>query len=217
MKGHFSIAFQAGTQSELKGDLMKGADGTLFGKPFTLESKRYKDVYAPDLRLHGLLGYGVGERAEIIARGTWYKADASGLQVGTLNESPVFAFFDPYEEVGVEVGLRYYIAAAGRLKSYVAPVVGARFLKEVLVSLHVPDAGTYILNVPWSAKSTVPVFGLDLGFTFDLGAHVFVGVDTSLRYQRPPSQLDGLPGFTQIDDSTSKWSAPVAASLGVRF
>jgi hypothetical protein len=217
LKGRFSIAFQAGTQSEIAGDLVKSANGTLVGKPVTFESKRYRDVYAPDLRLHGLLGYGIGERTEIIARGTWYKADATGLQVGTLNDDPVFAFFDPYEEVGVEVGLRYYIAAAGRLKSYIAPVVGARFLTEVLVSFHVPDAGTYILNVPWSGKSTVPELGLDLGFTFDLGSHFFIGVDTSLRYQSAPSQLDGLPGFTQIDDSDGKWSAPVAASLGVRF
>jgi hypothetical protein len=217
LEGRFSIAFQAGTQSELAGDLLKAADGTLVGKPVTIESKRYRDVYSPDLRLQGLLGYGIGERIEIIARGTWYKAEATGLQVGTLNDNPVFAFFDPYEEVGVEVGLRYYIAAAGRLKSYVAPVAGARFLTEVLVSFHVPDAGSYILNVPFSGKSTVPVFGLDLGFTFDLGTHVFVGVDTSLRYQAAPSQLDGLAGFTQIDDSGGKWSSPVVASLGLRF
>ncbi len=142
LKGRFSIAFQAGTQSEISGDIMKAAEGTLVGKPVTFESKRYRDVYAPDLRLHGLVGYGVGERTEIIARGTWYEADAVGLQVGTLGEKPVYAFFEPYEEVGVEVGLRYYIAAAGRLKSYIAPVVGARFLTEVLVSFHVPDAGT---------------------------------------------------------------------------
>jgi hypothetical protein len=217
LKGSFSIAFQAGTQSELGGDLLIGAQGSLFGKPFTLDSKRYKDVYAPDVRLHGVLGYGVGERTEIIVRGSWYKTEATGLQVGTLNDKAVFAFFDPYEEVGVEVGLRYYIAAAGRLKSYVAPIVGARFLTEVLVSFQVPDAATYVLNVPWSAKSTVPVFGLDLGFTFDLGTHVFVGLDASLRYQSAPSQLDGLPGFPQTNDSTGKWSAPVAGSLGVRF
>jgi hypothetical protein len=42
-------------------------------------------------------------------------------------------------------------------------------------------------------------------------------VDTSLRYQAAPSQLDGLAGFTQIDDSGGKWSSSVVASLGVRF
>lgn len=220
LAGRFSIAVQGGTQSELAGDLLKGADGTLIGKPVTFESKRYRDVYAPDLRLQGLVGYGIGERTEIIAKGTYYKAEGTTLEAGSLNDKALFVFFEPYgayEEVGVEVGLRFYIAAAGRLKSYVAPIAGARFLSEVLVSFSIPDAGSSIQNVPFHAKSTVPVFGLDLGFTFDLGTHVFVGVDTGLRYQGAPSQLDGLAGLTQIDDSSGKWSSPVVASLGLRF
>jgi hypothetical protein len=220
LEGRFSIAFQGGTQSELAGDLLKAADGTLVGKPITIESQRYRDVYAPDLRLQGALGYGIGARTEIVAKATYYKAEGTAIEAGTFNGSPLFVFFDPYgayEEVGVELGLRYYIAAAGRLKSYVAPVVGARFLSEVLVSFSIPGAGSAIQNVPFHEKSTVAVFGLDLGFTFDLGRHFFVGVDTGLRYQGPPSQLDGLEGLTQIDDSSGRWSAPVVASLGVRF
>jgi len=217
LEGRFTVAFQGGTESILAGDLVKGTEGSLIGKPVTIESKGYKDVYAPDLRLQGLLGYGIGERTEIIVRGTWYEADGTGLEVGTSNGNPVFAFFDPYEEVGFEVGLRFYISTAGRLKSYVAPVVGARFLSEVLVSFSVPDAGSAILNVPFSQKSTVPVFGLDLGFTFDLGSHFFVGVDTGLRYQTAPSQFDALEGLAGIGDSDGRWTAPVVASIGVRF
>jgi hypothetical protein len=217
LEGRFTVAFQGGTESTLAGDLMKGAEGSLIGKPVTIESKRYRDVYAPDLRLQGLLGYGIGERTEIIARGSWYESDGTGLEVGTSNGNPVFAFFEPYEEVGFEVGLRFYVSTTGRLKSYLAPMVGARFLNEVLVSFSVPDAGSAILNVPFSEKSTVPVFGLDLGFTFDLGSHLFVGVDTGLRYQTAPSQFDALEGLTGFDDSDGRWTAPVVASIGVRF
>jgi hypothetical protein len=221
LEGRFSIAFQAGTQSELAGDLLKGATGTLFnGKPVSLDSKRYRDVYEPDLRLQGFLGYGLGERIEIIARGTYYKADGAAIEVGQLEEDPVYVFFDDYgeyEEVGVELGLRFYIAAAGRLKSYVAPIVGARWLSETYVSFEVPDAGSAIRNVPLHQKSTVPVFGLDIGFNFDLAEHFFVGVDTGLRYQGPPKGADGLPGFPQIDDSDGRWSAPVSATIGLRF
>jgi len=220
LEGRFSIAFQGGTQSELAGDLLKGATGTFADKPVTFETKRYRDVYAPDLRLQGLLGYGISTRVEVIARGSYYKAEGTALEVGTFNGKQMFAFFDPngtYEEVGVEVGLRFYIAATGRLKSYVGAVGGARFLSETLVSLSIPDAGTFIENVPFNAKSTVPVFGLDLGFNVDLGQNFFVGVETGLRYQGAPSPLEGLPGFPQINDSDSRWSAPVVASIGLRF
>ena len=217
LEGRFSISFQGGSQSELGGDLLKGASGTLIGKPASFESKSYRDVYGPDLRLQGLLGYGVGERTEIVGRATWYRADGTDLKVGTRDGADVFGFFDEYEEVGFEAGLRYYISSTGRLKSYVAPVVGARFLTEVLVSFSVPAAGSSILNVPFNQESTVPVFGLDLGFTFDLGEKLFVGLETGLRYQGAPSQFDELEDLTTIDDSDGRWTAPVTVSLGIRF
>jgi hypothetical protein len=219
VEGRFSIAFQVGTQSELAGDLIRSAQGTLLGKPATIDSQRYRDIYAPDLRLQGQLGYGVGEKVEIVARAAYYKADGTAVEGGTYDGHPLFIFFDPgaYEEVGFEVGLRYYIASTGRLRSYVAPVAGARFMNEVLVSFSVPDAGTSIQNIPFNAESTVAVFGLDLGFTFDLGDHFFVGVDSGVRYQAAPKQFDELDGLTKIDDSEGRWSAPVVASIGVRF
>lgn len=220
LEGRFSIAFQVGTQSEISGDLVKGVQGTLIDKPVTIEPIRYRDVYAPDLRLQGLLGYGVGEKVEIIARGTYYKADGTPVEVGTFDEVPLAVYFEPYgayEEVGFEVGLRYYLAAASRLKSYVAPVVGARFLSEVLVTFSASEAGSSVQNVPFTEKSTVAVFGLDIGFTFDLGDHFFVGLDSGLRYQTAPSPFAASPGPAGINESDGKWSAPVAATVGVRF
>jgi hypothetical protein len=218
LKGSFTVAFQAGTQSELAGDLLKGASGSLLGKATTIDSLRYRDVYNPDLRLQGLLGYGVGERVELVARVSWYEADAAqGLEAGARDGKPVYAYFDPSEEVGFEVGVRFYISASGRLKSYVAPVAGVRFQSEVLVSFSVPEAGSALLNLPFSQESTVAVFGLDVGFTFDLTPHVFLGVDTGLRYQTAPSPFEGLEGLPGIEDGDGRWSAPVVASLGVRF
>jgi len=219
LAGRFSLAIQGGTQAEVSGDLMAAADGILIAKPATLHSISYRDVYGASLRLQAFAGYGVADRVEVFARGTYYQTDAvGGVDAGTWNgTTPVFAFFEPYEEWGGELGLRYYLAVQGRLKSYVAPVVGARFVDEVLVSYSVPDAGSAVLNVPFSESSTVPVFGLDLGFTFDLGEHVFLGVDSGIRYQTAATGFDALPGLETLDDSSGRWSAPVSATLGVRF
>ncbi len=221
LKGRFSITFQGGTQSEVAGGLFKATSGTLFDKPVTLDSKRYRDVYAPDLRLQGVAGYGIGDKLEVVARGTWYKANGSAVEIGKLEQDKtVYAVFDPYgdyEEVGAEVGLRYYISAAARLKSYVAPIVGARWLAATYITLSVPDASSAVQNVPFQKKGTVPVFGLDIGFTFDLGERFFVGMDTGIRYQSAPPQANALPGLEPMDDSDPKWSAPVSLSVGVRF
>lgn len=220
LEGRFSIAFQAGTQSELGGDFLKGAEGTLLGKPVSIDSKRYRDIYAPDLRLQGQLGFGVGERTEVIARFTYYKAEGTSLEVGTFDDVVLGMYFDEYgdyEEVGFEAGVRFYISAAGRFKSYLAPIVGARFIDEILVSFSAQERGSSIRNVPFNQESTVAVFGLDLGFTFDVGERFFLGLDTGLRYQLAPKQFDELEGLTRIDDSDARWTAPVVASIGLRF
>jgi hypothetical protein len=221
--GRFSIAAQIGTQSEVAGDMLSSATGTL-ERQVSIDSQRYRDIYAPDLRLSGLLGFGVGDKTEVIARVTYYKTEAvTGLEAGTMDGQPLYVYFpsqeapDSYEEVGFELGLRYYISAQARLKSYVAPIVGVRFVNEALVSFSAPAVGISVQNIPFSQEGTLPVFGLDIGFTFDLGENAFVGLDTGLRYQPAPVGFDFLPGFTTIDDSQGRWSAPVVAMIGFRF
>ncbi len=217
MKGRVSLAVQAGTQTQVSGDLVSATQGNLLGIPVTIDSKRYRDVYKPDLRLQGYLGVGVSERIELILRWTDYKADAIGVKIGSSAKGAVNAFFTPYKENSLELGMRFYIAPQSRLKSYIGPVLGARFLKDTVVSLSMPDDSSSISNVPFTKGSTVLVAGLDLGFVFDLGSHVFVGVDTGLRDQGAPEQFNQVPGLPAIDDSGAQWSAPVVATLGLRF
>jgi len=217
--GRFTIAAQIGTQSEVSGNMLQSAQGTLFDQPISIDSKRYRDVYAPALRLQGLFGYGVGERTEVVAKAGWYKADATRLVAGTLAGEELVVGFEPYsyEEVGIEVAFRYYLSTQGRLKSYIAPVGGVRFLHEILVAFSAQAAGSSIQNVPFSQKGAVAVFGADIGFTFDLGEHFLIGVDTGIRYQGPAKQYDYLLGLTQIDDSDGRWTAPVVAVVGLKF
>ena len=77
----------------------------------------------------------------------------TGIEAGTLDGKPLFAFFEPndYEEVGFEVGFRYYLATQSRLKSYVAPVVGVRFLqRDPGVLLRAGGRLVDPLNVPFT-------------------------------------------------------------------
>jgi hypothetical protein len=217
LQGRFSVAVQVGTETQLGGDFVKGTSGTLYDKPVTIDTKRYKDVYSPDWRFQGLVGYGVGSQVEAFVRGSYYKADSPGVEVGQMDGKTLYAYFTPYEEWGIEGGVRYYLSARTRLKSYVAPVVGARFLERVVVDLYAPDAGTSVRNLPYLEAGTVAVLGMDIGFSFDLGDHAYVGVDTGVRYQLKPTPYpppSGLPGF---NDADGRWTAPVVAALGVRF
>jgi hypothetical protein len=218
LAGRFSISVQAGTQSEVSGDIISTAQGTLIGKEAVTEAKRYRDLYRPDLRLQGLLAYGIATKWELFARGSYYKAEEAGIEAGTWDGKPLFTFFDQYREVGGELGLRYYIAPQSRLKSYIGPVVGIRHVDEVLMDLSVPDAGSAVLNVPFTQAGNVWVFGADLGFAFDITPGFFVGVDTGIRYQQAPASF-GAPeiGGIGLQANDSRWTAPVTATLGVRF
>jgi hypothetical protein len=225
------VAAQLGTQSEVSGNLMQSASGTLLSQPITIDSAGYRDVYGPDFRYQLLLGYGVTSRTEVVARASYYKTDAAGIEAGTLSGRQLLAFFGPregcppnasecpdaYEEVGLELGYRFYFASQTRLKSYIAPIVGVRFLSETLVTFAAQEAGSSITNIPFSKEGSVAVFGADIGFSFDLGENFFVGVDTGIRYQSAPPQFDYLLGLTKIDDSDGRWTAPVVASIGFRF
>ncbi len=217
LAGRFSIAVQAGTQSEVSGDVTVATQGTLLGKPASILTKSYKDVYRPDLRLQGLLAYGVATKLELVLRGSYYKAVNKGLEIGAYDGHPMFGFFGDYKEVGGELGLRYYIAPQSRLKSYLGPVIGLRHVDEVLVSFEVPDAGTAVRNVPFTQSGNLAVFGADLGFAFDITPNLYLGVDTGLRFQKAPDSFFSLPELGAYEGSAGRWTAPVSATLGVRF
>jgi hypothetical protein len=216
LQGRFSLAVQAGTDSELSGDVLSGASGDLFGTTVTVQAKKYRNVYKPDFRARVQAGYGVSEKSEILVRGSYYKADPTGVQAGTAGGHPLYAFIDRYREWGVEAVWHRYLATDRRLKSYFGPVAGARFLDSILGTFTIPEAQTQILNVPVHGAGAVAVFGLDLGFTFDLSRNVFVGVETGVRYQTRPAQATQPPGVA-LGQGGDRWSAPVTATLGARF
>jgi hypothetical protein len=217
LQGRFTIAVEGGTDSPVAGDVLSSASGTLIGLPIAVDNKTYRQVYRPGLRLQGYVGYGVSESGEVVVKGSYYKMTSDGVAAGTAGASTVFAYFDPYKEWGGEVSYRFYLAARTRLKSFVAPVAGLRSVERILMTLSVPDEASQIQNIPLFERSTIAVFGADIGFSFDLGEHFYVGLETGIRYQSKPKQANGLPGYESIDDAGSRWSAPVVAVLGARF
>jgi hypothetical protein len=218
LEGRWTVAFQGGTDSEIAGHVLSAVDGELFERPVVIDSRRYRDIYNPDFRLQALMAFGVTTGGEIFARVSYYKIESpGGVESGTVAGDPLFAVLDPYEEYGVELGYRLYLASRARLKSYIAPVGGMRFTDRILLELFAPDRDSAIFNIPQFAASTVAVVGLDLGFSFDLTDHLYVGLEAELRYQTKPSASTTAPGLAGINADGDRWSAPVLATVGIRF
>jgi hypothetical protein len=218
LEGRWTVAFQGGTDSELSGDVLSGIEGELFGREVIIESRRYRDIYNPDIRLQALIAFGTTPNGEVFARASHYKIESpGGVESGTVAGDTLYAGLDAYEEWGVELGYRFYLASRSRLKSYIAPVGGVRFTDRILLELFAPERGSAIYNIPHFEASTVAAFGLDLGFTFDLTGHLYVGLEAEVRYQTKPTAFTTAPGLTGVNADGDRWSAPVVATIGVRF
>jgi hypothetical protein len=230
LEGRFSLAVQGGLVSEISGDLLVHTEGTLFLQPATIFSRRYRDVYEAGFDVFyfaGTLGYGVAPGGEIFFRGTYIDkspiaflaGSVSYAEDGGVSESDLTAELEPYREWGVELGYRFYLAWRTGLKSYVAPVAGIRFTDRILIErMSAVDRSSIILNVPLYQASTVPVFGADIGFTFDLGSHLFLGLEAEIRYQTKLTASDSsFPGLPGLNSGGNRWSAPVFLTFGARF
>jgi hypothetical protein len=223
LEGKWTLAVEGGIVTEVSGRILEHTEGTLFERPATVFAQSYRQTYETGFNsLNGavMIGFGVAPNGEIFARGNHYKLDSpeNGFLGGTVVESDLFIVLESYEEWGVELGYRFYLAWRTRLKSFIAPVAGIRFTDRILIeSAFAPERSSAIFNVPLYTTSNVPVFGADIGFTLDLGSHFYLGLEAALRYQPKLSAAETAPGLAGINDAGQRWSAPVFLVFGVRF
>lgn len=219
LEGRWSIALQGGTDLELSGNVHEGGTGRVLSLPTTVEARSFGDVYDPAFRGQLEVGYGLSRAGEVFLRGSYYKTESQTLQVGTVAGLALNADFADYEEWGAELGYRHYFRVDKPFKLYVGALAGLRFVSELPATFSVPAAGVVLTDVPFYDSSTVGAFGADLGFSYDLGEKVALGLETGPRYQTGPSDLEGLAGtgLESINDAGSRWSMPVLATLRIRF
>jgi hypothetical protein len=219
IEGRWSLAFQGGTDLELGGDVHDGGSGTVLGLPTSVEARSFGDVYDPSFRGQLEIGYGISPASEVFLRGTYYKMKSGTLQVGTVAGLALQADFADYEEWGGEVGYRRYFQPEKAFKPYLGVLAGLRFVSELPSTFSVPAAGVVLSDVPFYESSTVGVFGLDIGFSYDVSESLALGIETGPRYQTGLSDLEGLAGtgLESINDVGSRWSMPILATIRLRF
>ena len=230
LEGKVSFAAQGGIVTEISGNVLVHTEGTLFARDATIFSNSYRQVYEAgfsDFNTALTVSLGVKPGGEIFVRGSHFKKTPLAFLAGTVTVpeddtvelSELAAILEPYEEWGVELGYRFYLAWRTRMKSFFAPVVGMRFTDRILIEqMAAADRGSFILNVPLYNASTVALFGADIGFTFDLGSHFYVGLEAEIRYQTKLAPSDStFPGLAGLNSGGQRWSAPVFLTAGLRF
>lgn len=219
IEGRWSVSLQGGTDVEVSGKVHEAGSGTVLALPTSVQARSSRDIYDPRVRGQASIGYGIGPKSELFLRGSYYKMSSSTQQVGTVAGLVLNADFAEYKEWGAEVGYRYYLKADQPFKPYLGVAGGVRFISELPSTFSVPAAGVVLSDVPFYDKSTVGLFGGDLGFAYDVSQSVGLGIEAGLRYQTKPSRLNGLAGtgLEPINDTGSRWSVPVMATVSFRF
>ena len=219
LEDRWTMAVQGGLDSEISGDVLSELQGSLFDRQVTIFRRSWRQTYEPGFRrVSVLVGFGVTPNTEIIARGSTYEIKSPGVQAGTVEGSDLFMELEPYKEYAVDVAYRFYLAWRTRMKSYIAPAAGVKFIDRILIeSAFAPERNSAIFNVPHFLASTVFTFGADIGFTFDLSSSFYVGLEAQLRWQTKMDPAQTFPGLTGINDGGGRLSAPVVLSAGFRF
>ena len=219
IEGRWSLSFRGGLDLPLGGDVPSGGVGTVLGLPTTVDAKNYGDVYGNTFRGEAQLGYGVSERVELFASGSYAKKSADLLRVGNVAGLDLNAQFGEYEEVGVEGGMRYFLSHQSMLKPYLALSGGVRFLDSNTPTFSVPAAEVTLRDVPFYDSSTVATAAATFGVRYDVNSTFSIGAETGPRYQGQPESVPTLAGtgLESINDTGERWSMPVLFTATLRF
>jgi hypothetical protein len=219
IQGRWSLTLRGGADVPLGGDVHGGGAGTVLGLPTTVGARSYGDVYGTAFRGEAQLGYGVSDRMELFLGGSYSKKTADPLQVGDVASLALNAQFQDYEDLGLEAGMRYFLAPDAKVKPYLTAAGGLRFLESNSPTFTVPAASVTLADVPFYDSSTVATGMAGLGMRFDASSMLSMGVEALVRYQGRPDTLPTLTGtgLESINATGERWSMPVLFTATLRF
>jgi hypothetical protein len=216
----WSVAFNAGSDIALTGDVHAGGSGRVLGLPTTVESRTYGDIYGSPFTWSVDFGYLATGSGEVRARVFRTAGEAERVQVGDVATLPLFAEFDAYTALGVDFGYRQYFTSEG---SRVRPFGGASFgfaqIDEINSTFSVPAVSVVLPDVPMYDATTVPTFAISAGVLIPIGAHAGIQGGVDFRWHGKMDPVDGLAGtgLEAINDDASRWSMPLTIGAVVRF
>ncbi len=218
--GPWSASFQGGTDLEVSGHAIGTAQGAIAGLPTALDGLSYRAAYGRSFHASVSVARRITPRVEVFVRGGRHAMNARVRTLGRASGLDATARLGRYEEWTAEAGVRYLLRSGGEWQPYLAVVGGARFLNAIPLTLAVPAAGLEAANLPFTDRSTVALFGADLGVERRLSHQIGLGLGIGLRHQGAPTPLDsGLQGsgLEAINDGASRWSLPLSAAITLRF
>jgi len=179
----------------------------------------YSNHYSDSFRIKFVGNYGLDYNKEAFAAFAYGKSNGTERITGSVGGFPLYTRFSNGDAFDIEGGLRYYFLPEGPVRTYVAGVVGLRFLQSTDVTVIVRELGLTLADVPYFKSSTLFLFGGDAGISRDMSDTIAIGAEIGLRFQPKPGAevVFDDPSLAAVNDTGSRWSLPISGFLTVRF
>ena len=219
MEGTRSASVSLGTGLGLSGNVIDEAIGTVDGTPAVFVEQAYSNHYSDSFRIKFVGNYGLDYNKEAFAAFAYGKSNGTERITGSVGGFPLYTRFSNGDAFDIEGGLRYYFLPEGPVRTYVAGVVGLRFLQSTDVTVIVRELGLTLADVPYFKSSTLFLFGGDAGISRDMSDTIAIGAEIGLRFQPKPGAevVFDDPSLAAVNDTGSRWSLPISGFLTVRF
>ena len=185
----------------------------------------YPDVYVSvPKRLNASVGFGIFQKDELIVQVSRSSSAAEpGIDVGNFispeGNRSLFGTFTTYKDTAIEGGLRHYLKATGRAKSYVNLTYGRRMVEAITADLIAAgsdgDLGTIRLYDKATLSTASAVFGITLERGL-IGAYLEAGFRWTARLVRQDGDLRPL-ALEAINNSGPRVFMPANIGLMLRF
>jgi hypothetical protein len=219
VEGTRSVSVSVGTGLGLSGNVIAEGVGTVDGTPAVFVEQAYSNHYSDGFRLRFTGSLGLDYNKEAIVALGYARFNGTERITGSIGGYPLYTRFSNGDAFDLEGGLRYYFLPEGPTRTYVAGVVGLRFLQSTDATIIVRELGLTRADVPYFKSSTLFLFGGDAGISRDMSDTVTVGAEIGLRFHGKPGAevVFEDPDLSVVNDTGSRWSLPIGAFVAVRF
>ena len=216
----WSIDFGLGWDHSISGNINSGAIGTINGQATAILPNRYEDAYGTGLYVRFGGGYKLDSLNEVRVSFTFQSLDADLVQLGDIGTSKLYAQYDPYKSLTLDVGWRRYVPnTVQNIRIYAEGDLGLGFISEIDAQLAAPGSNVTFNATDFYDSTAAFTLSVHTGILFNVYKQFDLNAQIGLRYMTGLSAPDNIvgTGLEDISNGTRRWTVPFVIGLSYHF
>jgi hypothetical protein len=215
----WSGEFGIGWDNSISGNINSSAVGTINDQTVVILKNRYEDVYGTGLHLRFGGGYMVDEETEVRVTFTFQSLDADLVRLGDIGPNRLYAQYDDYQSLGLDVGLRRYGYPDRIVRPYAEGTIGIAFIDKTNIQLIAPEANLILDVTDFYDKTAAFTLAGNVGVMWQVADQADIFAQIGLRFVTGMAEVDQLvgTGLDTINDNSSRWTMPTVFGVRMRF